>query len=115
MRSPTGNIEPFAREICERDFRRAGIHGSELAADVDRDWHCVAAQIEAGLINDNNELIPHNLEQGLAAYRDWHARHPNYAIPPMRRPGDGCLMSGDNSGKAGNIWCTPPVSATTSS
>jgi hypothetical protein len=85
MRSATSNIEPLAREICERDFRRAGTPEESLAADIDRYWHCVAAQIEAGLIDDNNEIIPHDLETDLAAHRDWRARHPDYTIPPMRR------------------------------
>jgi hypothetical protein len=88
MPSATSNIEPLARYICERNFRRAGISEESLAADVDRYWHCVAAQLEAGLIDDNNELIPHDLETGLAAHRDWRARHPDYTIPPMRQPPD---------------------------
>ena len=71
----TDNIEPLARAICERDFRRAGLPESNLAADVDRYWHCVAAQIEAGFIDNNNEIIPHSLEEGLAAYCDWRSRH----------------------------------------
>jgi hypothetical protein len=86
MPSPTSNIEPLARDICERDFRRAGIPEVSLAAEVDRYWHCVAARIEAGLIDDNNELMSHDLETGLAAHRDWRARHPDYNIPPMRWP-----------------------------
>jgi hypothetical protein len=69
------NIEPLARAICERDLRRAGAPEISLAADVDRYWHCVAAQIEACLIDDNSELVPHKLEDGLAAYRDWRERH----------------------------------------
>jgi hypothetical protein len=86
MPSATNNIEPLARAICERDLRRAGISEKCLSADVDRYWHCVAAQIEAGLIDDNNALIPHNLETGLAAHRDWRARHPDYNIPPIGQP-----------------------------
>jgi hypothetical protein len=48
---------PLAREIWGRDFRCTGIPEKSLAVDVDRYWHCIAVQIEAGLINDNNELI----------------------------------------------------------
>ncbi|MGA9767216.1 MAG: hypothetical protein WBQ49_21445 [Rhodomicrobium sp.] len=73
--SPTSNIEPLARAICERDLRRAGTPEINLATDVDRYWHCVAAQIEAGFRNDNNEIVPHKLEDGLAAYHDWCERH----------------------------------------
>jgi hypothetical protein len=72
----TSNIEPRARAVCERDLRRAGTPEINLAADVDRYWHCVAAQIGSGLIDDTDELVPHELGAGLAAYRDWCARHP---------------------------------------
>ncbi len=73
--SRSSNIEPLARALCQRDLRRAGTAETNLAADVDHYWHCVAAQIEAGLIDDNSELVPHKLEDGLAAYRDWCDRH----------------------------------------
>jgi hypothetical protein len=69
----------------ERNFRRAGIPQESLSADIDRYWHCVAAQIEAGLMDDDNELIPHDPDTGLAAYRDWRARHPDYKLPPFVR------------------------------
>ena len=85
MSSSASNIEPLARDICERDFRCAGVPQESLSADIDRYWHCVAAQIEAGLIDDNNELVPHDLNTGLAAYRDWRVRHPDTNIPPMRQ------------------------------
>jgi hypothetical protein len=85
MPSSTSNIEPLAREICERDLRRPGMSEESLAADVDRYWHCVAARIEAGLMDDNSELFPHDLETGLALHRDCPARHPDYIIPPKRQ------------------------------
>ena len=88
MSSSTSNIEPLARDICERDFRRAGIPQESLSAEIDRYWHCVAAQIEAGLMDDNNELIPHDPDTGIAAYRDWRARHPDTNIPPSRQPSE---------------------------
>ncbi len=73
--SRSSNIEPLARAICERDLRRAGTAEINLPAGVDRYWHCVAAQIEAGFMDDNSEIVPHNLEDGLAAYHDWRERH----------------------------------------
>ena len=86
MPSSTDNIEAMARFICERDFcRRVGIPETELAAGVDRYWHCVAAQIEAGFIDDNGEIVPQGLETGLAAYRDWRSRHPAYTPPPRAK------------------------------
>lgn len=75
------NIEPLARALCERDLRRAGTPEINLAADVDRYWPCVAALIESGLIDDNGELVLHDLNTGLAAYRDWRQRHPAH-VPP---------------------------------
>jgi hypothetical protein len=36
----------------------------------------VAAEIETGLIDDDDKAVPHEFEQGLIAYRDWRNRHP---------------------------------------
>jgi hypothetical protein len=79
----TSNIEPLARALCERDLRLAGTAEINLAAAVDRYWHCVASLIESGLIDDNGGFVPHDLGTGLAAYRDWRSRHPADAhLPP---------------------------------
>jgi hypothetical protein len=44
---------------------------------VDRYWHCVAAELEAGLIDDAGNPMPeHGFDEGSAAYRDWCRRHP---------------------------------------
>lgn len=47
-------------------------------------------EVEAAIADAwrNNELIPHDLETGLAAHRDWRDRHPDYCIPPMCQPPD---------------------------
>jgi hypothetical protein len=71
------NIEPFARTVCERELRHAGVSGADLSACIDRYWHCVAAQIESGLRDDDGKVMPHDFESGLVAYRDWRTRHPN--------------------------------------
>jgi hypothetical protein len=77
MTSSTDNIEPIARDICARQLARHGACGVELAADVDRYWHCVAAEMEAGRVDDDGNLIPApNHDEGLKAYRDWCQRHP---------------------------------------
>ncbi len=81
MTTSLNNIEPLARAICERDLRRFCQSEAELAADVDRYWHCVAADIEAGFIDDSGQRINHELDVGVAAYRDWRARHPDYRPP----------------------------------
>ena len=77
MTSSTDNIEPIARDICSKALVRHGASGAELAADVDRYWHCVAAYIEAGRVDDDGNLIPAaDHDEGLQDYRDWCQRHP---------------------------------------
>ena len=78
MPSSTSNIEPLARAICERQLRVHCSSEAEIAADVERYWHCVAAQIEAGFIDDAGQAVRHDVEAGLDAYVDWRARHPDY-------------------------------------
>jgi hypothetical protein len=77
MTSSTNNLEAVARDICAKQLSRNGGYGEELAANVDRYWHCVAAELEAGLIDDVENPVPERgFEDGLAAYRDWCLRHP---------------------------------------
>ncbi len=77
MTDSTSNIEAVARDICLKQLSHAGFGGAELAADVDRYWHCVAAELEMGQIDETgNRVIAFNLEESLAAYRDWCRRHP---------------------------------------
>jgi hypothetical protein len=77
MTPSTDNIEPIARDICARQLARHGASGAELAANVDRYWHCVAAEMEAGWIDDEGKLMPApDHDVGLNAYRDWCQRHP---------------------------------------
>ena len=52
MTSSTGNIEAVARGICSQQLSRHGGCGANPATYVDRYWHCVAAELEAGLIDD---------------------------------------------------------------
>ena len=76
MSSATSNIEAVARDICSWQLSRNGECRAAPAADVDLYWHCVAAELEAGLIDDNGDPLPHGFEEGLEAYRDWCRRHP---------------------------------------
>jgi hypothetical protein len=77
MTSSTSNIEAVARDICSKQLSLAGESGAKLANDVDRFWHCVAAELEAGLLDDAGDPVPERgYEEGLAAYRDWCQRHP---------------------------------------
>jgi hypothetical protein len=69
----TSNIEPLARDIAERVCRQSQsqMTAREIAAWVDTHWQCAAAELEAGLPNDEGSRIPGaNWELGLAAYRE---------------------------------------------
>jgi hypothetical protein len=53
-----------------------------LDADIHRHWHVVAAQIEAGLIDESGApLTPIDLDREIAAVKDWRARHSGYVVP----------------------------------
>ncbi|TVR85021.1 MAG: hypothetical protein EA405_00005 [Rhodospirillales bacterium] len=82
MHAAWSNIEAVARDLCERQLRAAGIATSALPTAVDRYWHCVAAEIETGVIDEQgNRLQPHDADRDLEAYRDWRRRHPTYRVP----------------------------------
>lgn len=55
MTTSTDNIEPLARAICRRGLSRWGWPDTEVDAMVERYWHCVAAEIEAGFIDESGE------------------------------------------------------------
>ncbi len=77
MNQTTSNIEAVARDICSKQLSRFAHSDAELGYDVDRYWHCVAAQLESGQIDESgNKLVPFDLETSLEAYRDWCRRHP---------------------------------------
>jgi hypothetical protein len=77
MTSSTSNIEAVARGICSKQLAHHGGCGANPATYVDRYWHCVAAELEAGLIDGAGNPMPrYNLDKGLKAYRDWCLRHP---------------------------------------
>ncbi|GLR66397.1 hypothetical protein GCM10010909_10770 [Acidocella aquatica] len=66
------NIEPYARAICEREL--AGLPDmttAALPALVDRFWPVIAAELIAGLRNDDGERLPHSAARGLEAWEDW--------------------------------------------
>ena len=82
MQAAWSNIEAVARALCERQLRAAGAWTGTLSDEVDRYWHCVAAEIEAGLIDEQGDrLRPFDFDRDLKAYRDWRRRHPTYRVP----------------------------------
>ena len=77
MSSSTSNIEAVARDIYAKQMSRRSRRSANPAFYIDRYWHCVAAELEAGLIDDVGDPIPqYDLDKGLEAYRDWCRRHP---------------------------------------
>jgi hypothetical protein len=81
MHAAWSNIEAVARDLCERQLPMAETGTSDLPTAVDRYWHCVAAEIEAGLIDEQgNRLRPYDADRDLEAYRDRRRRHPTYRV-----------------------------------
>jgi len=69
--SSSSNIEPLAREIATHGCRQTSpeMAPQEIAAWVDAHWQCAAAELEAGIMNDDGSRVPGaNWELGLAAY-----------------------------------------------
>lgn len=79
MADPWCNIEPIARSICERDLD-GKVPEDELPDAIARYWHCVAAQLEAGIIDDRgNRVRPYDHDRDLEAYLDWRRPAANAA------------------------------------
>ena len=77
MSNSTSNIEAVARDICSTQMAGAGLRDVELDAAIDRYWHCVAAQLESGEIDEMGDRVtPFDFDNSLEAYRDWRRRHP---------------------------------------
>jgi hypothetical protein len=71
--NPTSNIEPLAPELATRVCRQTSptMTPQETAAWVNAHWQSVAAELEAGIMNDDGTRVPEaNWELGLAAYRE---------------------------------------------
>jgi hypothetical protein len=82
MSGNLSNIESIARAICERQIKVHDTDPQRLGTEVGRFWHCVPAELEAGLIHEYGDLAPEsNADLALGAYRDWRARHPKYVTP----------------------------------
>lgn len=85
MRAQPGNLEVVARDICARQIAHNCETPDELQWSVDRYWHIVAAQLEAGIIDESgHDLEPFDNDRRLASVRDWRARHPDHEVPPWR-------------------------------
>ncbi len=81
-----GNLEPIARAVCEQELRSmpGGVVETELPALLDRFWPVIAAEISAGLRDENGTLLPHSAEAGLTAWESWLDEHPDQSKPIQR-------------------------------
>ena len=78
MTSWTNNIEVVARAICAKRLERDEWSEERLAFEVDMFWHLVAAELEAGVVDETGEFVGGELawKRKMEGYRDWMRRHP---------------------------------------
>jgi hypothetical protein len=70
------NIEAAARALCERQLRAMATVPEDASPLVDRYWRCLAAELEAGLIDTSGvRVVPFDFHSSQEAYRDWCQRH----------------------------------------
>ena len=71
MSNCTSNIEAVARDICSTQMAGIGLRDAELDSAIYCYWHCVAAQLESGQIDEMGDRVtPFDFDNGLEAYRD---------------------------------------------
>ena len=71
------NLEAMARAVTERVCLNAAVPGEDVAAWVDAHWYIAAADLEAGLIDENGDPLPgYTSERARQAVMDWLARYP---------------------------------------
>ena len=71
MSDRTDNIEPIARALYAKQMKMLGVPDDEIAATSDRYWPVLAAQLQAGLIDEDGSPIAHSVEKGLEAWYAW--------------------------------------------
>ena len=77
MSGSTDNIEAIARAVCAKVYSRHATSDEQLAADIEMYWHVVAAEIEAGIIDETGQYVRDlDWPQRMEVYRDWMRRHP---------------------------------------
>jgi hypothetical protein len=75
------NIEPVARALCAKELGAVpSVSADELPGLVDRLWPAVAAQLAAGLRDDDGNTIHHTVAAGLAAWEDWLDSRPRHLV-----------------------------------
>ena len=72
------NIEAVARALCAKRLARDEWSEEKLAFEVDKWWHLVAAEIEAGVVDETGEFVGGEMgwKRKMDGYHDWMCRHP---------------------------------------
>ena len=78
MTSCSDNIEAVARALCVKRLARDDWSQEKLAFEVDMFWHLVAAELEAGVVDETGEFVGGELawKRKMDGYRDLMRRHP---------------------------------------
>ncbi len=66
-----GNVEPISRSICARELKNLHAAPDRTPALIDRYWPVIAAELVAGLRDDDGKIIPHSVLDGLTAWENW--------------------------------------------
>jgi hypothetical protein len=67
--------QALARLIARKIFARNPAPGADVEDWIDEHWPIVAAELEAGLINQEGERLPgFTAEKAIAAVQDWARR-----------------------------------------
>jgi hypothetical protein len=75
------NIEPIARALCAKELGAVpSVSADELPGLVDRLWPAIAAQLAAGLRDDDGNTVPHSIAVGLAAWEEWLDSRPRNMV-----------------------------------
>ena len=73
----TANIEAVARAVCTKVLGGEDTRDAKLAVEVEMYWPVVAAELEAGIIDETGEYFGEpDWTRKMEAYRDWMRRHP---------------------------------------
>ena len=81
------NIEAVARALCAKQLARDEWSEQKLAFEVDMWWHLVAAEIEAGVVDEAGKFVGGEMgwKRKMDGYRDWMRRHPRAARSGTQR------------------------------
>ena len=75
--SALDNLEAMARAVTRLVCLKQAAPGEDVEAWIDAHWYIAAADLEAGLIDENGDALPgYTPEKAREAVLDWLRRHP---------------------------------------